>query len=685
MSGTIPAQISEFTLLEALYFSENKLSGTLPQMLPASLHYIYVDGNFISGSIPQPYCSLPTVVDVALGSNPLTGALPDCIGELGVSVSALSIDNTHIYGTLPESLEKLVNIQKLTLSDNSISGTIPDVFHNMRMVTEVYLGANKLSGTLPLSLREAPLTSKLQNLHAATSLISGTFPRFVGADITLIDFEETSMSGTIGAEVAAYTNLQKLFVAGTKISGTIPDELGERCLAFTDLDLSYTDISGTVPGSFGRLRNLTDLMIAGMKITGISNGFCDIVTNFVAAGTFCILEPNVMWTDGSNCPPCLDVDTLPISMCAPPSNVYCTQDAALTPYPTAFATPEPTPEATSEPREPTTPESWTELNATLIGFVGIQLLLVGGCFGGSIMYCLFAKKQRVWPFHRRRVKPTGFSTDAGLLLANADASLLLNSDYFNAARSTSQSFELLGSGEWTGRSVLRPDVDGRFDLSGPHSMSETSDFVPASITGGSVTSTGDWKPRRSGASKDVVVDITSVEDDDVPDYMSETSDFVPASITGGRSVDSAGDWNFRQTSREGSVGDDELSIELSMESVSWGGSIADRSMSMQPPGGSYDGAYTTVSADKRGQPRYTTTLDSTALSIVAAQSRLDRDVAIQHSAMLAPATRDLSPSLGPGEGVGARTAAVESDGTEWKTATPSSRGGGSPGGSRGEI
>ena len=679
VSGTIPATISRLTALEALYLSMNKLSGTLPPTLPHSLHHLFLDGNFISGSIPLSYCSIPAVVDLSIGSNPFTGAFPDCVGDLGGSVTTLFIDGTHLEGTLPIGIAALTGLVQMAVDTNSMSGTIPDVFDNMPHLVELFVGTNKLSGTLPRSMSDAQSTSKMSRLHTAVTSISGTFPRFVGADLTMLDFEETLISGTIGPEIGAYTNLKQLFLAGTLLSGTIPAELGERCLSFTDMDLSYTDVSGTVPSSFGKMQNLTDLMIAGMQVTGVGVGFCDIASNFRAEGTFCILAPNAMWTDGSKCPRCLNGDTLPITQCAAPSAVYCTADVAPpTPYPTAFATPQPT--ATPGGGVPAggggasvSPEAWVEEHTTLIGFAAIQFVLLGCCCGGVLLYALFAKKQRVWPFHRRGAARLNlhkanewaedFEGNEGLLLRCAlifsflslsrDTSahrffslsyvplVLLSSDYATASSGGSVSSEVLGSGNWMGRSVLRPNVDGRFDLSGPFN---------AQSWGGKLT----------------FVDIGDVGSS----MVSETSDFVPATNGGVSDFTdsrSSSAWNSRRTSRDaghdGRAGDDELSMSSSMDSMS-GGSMADSSMPSRPGpgGGSSDGMYTTVSADKSGKPRYTTTLDSTALSIVAAQTRLDRDTAMEHSAMLA--SHSAARGNEPRESAGAGAPALESDLTD---------------------
>ena len=64
LSGTIPAQIGQFTSLTLLLFTENSLSGTIPTQIGqlTSLTGLYIYGNALSGSIPDSVCDLPSIV-----------------------------------------------------------------------------------------------------------------------------------------------------------------------------------------------------------------------------------------------------------------------------------------------------------------------------------------------------------------------------------------------------------------------------------------------------------------------------------------------------------------------------------------------------------------------------------------------------------------------------------------------
>ena len=133
MSGTIPPELMALPKLSyvSLGGENNKISGTLPQTLPRTMHEFSVSSNYISGTIPESYCLLPALAYLILDGNPIAGTIPECIGELGVSMDTFSIGETNVEGTIPASISKFKHIRFLDLSRNQMSGTIPDAFYKM--------------------------------------------------------------------------------------------------------------------------------------------------------------------------------------------------------------------------------------------------------------------------------------------------------------------------------------------------------------------------------------------------------------------------------------------------------------------------------------------------------------------------------------------------------------------------
>lgn len=88
----------------------------------------------------------------------------------------LSIHNTEISGTLPDSLYDLRNIRHLNLMDNApgFDGTIKTEIGNLVMLEQLKLNNNPLlSGTLP---SEIGMCEKLEQLLIQGTRIQGSVP-----------------------------------------------------------------------------------------------------------------------------------------------------------------------------------------------------------------------------------------------------------------------------------------------------------------------------------------------------------------------------------------------------------------------------------------------------------------------------------------------------------------------------
>ena len=134
LSGTLPAELGSLISLNALDLSENRLSGTLPDL-----------------------STLTILTSLNLGDNQLSGTIPDWLGSL-TALQDLSLRDNRLTGPIPEELGDLVALQNLYLDDNQLSGTIPDWLGDLDQLRNLYLNGNQLSGCVPDGSR-ARLTS----------------------------------------------------------------------------------------------------------------------------------------------------------------------------------------------------------------------------------------------------------------------------------------------------------------------------------------------------------------------------------------------------------------------------------------------------------------------------------------------------------------------------------------------
>ncbi|XVF81140.1 hypothetical protein PTKIN_Ptkin15bG0132700 [Pterospermum kingtungense] len=178
LTGSLPRELGQFSLLQSLYLNINSLSGTIPLELGYSSSLSDVDvsdnlltgvlapsiwnlcdrlvslrlhGNSLSGSLPEPAlpnstCKILQSLD--LGNNKFSGNFPEFITRFQ-SLKELDLSGNMLSGPIPESLATL-NLEKLNLSHNNFTGMLP-VFGERKFGTEAFEGNNPGLCGLPLN------------------------------------------------------------------------------------------------------------------------------------------------------------------------------------------------------------------------------------------------------------------------------------------------------------------------------------------------------------------------------------------------------------------------------------------------------------------------------------------------------------------------------------------------------
>ena len=158
------------------------------------------------------------------------------------NVSALSLSDNNLAGTMPPELGDLDLEYELQLYDNQISGFIPSQVGKLsRMSWDIGFDGNQLSGTMPT---EIGMISRLTNrLYMDRNSISGILPTELGRITRLASslyLSVNAFSGTMPSELGALSKLRfGLGVAGNMISGFLPTELGALSkLALLDVSMN---------------------------------------------------------------------------------------------------------------------------------------------------------------------------------------------------------------------------------------------------------------------------------------------------------------------------------------------------------------------------------------------------------------------------------------------------------------
>jgi len=136
-NGTFPADsLAEMPNLTYLYMRRNDMKfnldfikrDTFAKALPIeNLFAMWLDGNFVTGTIP-------TEIGLMSGLN------------------SLSLANGTLTGTIPEEIGNLNQLKRLWLFNNKLTGNIPQALGNLGVLEVGEFHGNKLGGDMPQGL-----------------------------------------------------------------------------------------------------------------------------------------------------------------------------------------------------------------------------------------------------------------------------------------------------------------------------------------------------------------------------------------------------------------------------------------------------------------------------------------------------------------------------------------------------
>ncbi|XP_009342480.2 probable LRR receptor-like serine/threonine-protein kinase At3g47570 [Pyrus x bretschneideri] len=308
-SGTIHVSISNASNLITLQIGENQLHGEVPSL--KNLHKL---GRFISnlndlgsggtGDDLTFLCDLTNATGLQylqIDSNNFGGMLPQCLANLSSSLLFFTADDNSMFGTIPNAMENLHNLEAISLSDNQfsglippaigrlsklyevfmrnnlLSGNVPSSFGNLSQLTHLHLDHNNLQGTIPSTLAECP---HLMNLTLGgnnfTGIISSELIRSSSSYVHL-DLSRNHLTGFLPTEVGQLINLEHFDVSRNLLSGEIPPSLGS-CKTIQYLDLQENFFQGTIPSGLSSLRGIETLSLARNNLSGTIPKFLENFT-----------------------------------------------------------------------------------------------------------------------------------------------------------------------------------------------------------------------------------------------------------------------------------------------------------------------------------------------------------------------------------------------------------------------
>ena len=243
LSGTVPAELGQLSMLTYLNLRSNELTGGIPAELGSlsNLGVLNLHSNDLTGAIPSSLGSLSNLRELWLHANDLTGSIPSSLGNLS-NLEKMKLRNNDLSGPIPSSLGRLDKLEWLVVHNNRLSGSIPASLGSMDSLQILWLGGNELTGSIPMQLGNI---STLTQLHLRTNQLTGSIP----------------------AELKDLTNLKRMWLHSNQLTGSIPSRLGD--LANLEiLNLRDNGLTGGIPTELGRLDKLKDLLLHENRLTG---------------------------------------------------------------------------------------------------------------------------------------------------------------------------------------------------------------------------------------------------------------------------------------------------------------------------------------------------------------------------------------------------------------------------------
>ncbi|XP_031392069.1 probable LRR receptor-like serine/threonine-protein kinase At3g47570 [Punica granatum] len=249
-TGSIPKSISNMSQLNEFQITSNSFTGDVLSFRKMSnLLWFSVYGNHLGSGQANDLnflCSLTNSTNLnylGIGDNNFGGEVPKCISNLSITLEGFVLELNALSGTVPSSIENLINLEVLSVSFNNISGRIPPEIGNLRKVKELYLAFNVFTGEIPHTLGNLSM-------------------------LTFLSLSGNNLLGTIPSSLGKYQRLLAIYLADNKLAGAIPPEIMSLSSLSMSADFSMNNLTGELPVEIGNLKHLGELDLSGNKLSG---------------------------------------------------------------------------------------------------------------------------------------------------------------------------------------------------------------------------------------------------------------------------------------------------------------------------------------------------------------------------------------------------------------------------------
>ncbi|KAL8241555.1 hypothetical protein R6Q59_014909 [Mikania micrantha] len=292
--GPIPDSIGRLSLLKRLDLYDNRLNGSVPDLIgQLSLEVLNLGNNQLSGSLPVSLSQLSKLIFLDFSDNLLTGVVTEAQFTKLVSLKHLSGKGNNLtlklqvanwippfqvqylylnsWGLGPEFplwLQSQRDLKRLDISNACISSPMPPetFWRSFPNLSYLDMSKNHIKDTLTFFF-----PSPLDALDLSSNLFTGTLPSLsTGSSMPLfLDLSNNSFMGSLH-HFLCFDGVEKtqfLSLGYNNLSGVIP-KCWNKWSSLRVLILENNNLSGEIPRTIGSLFNLKWLNMHGNNISG---------------------------------------------------------------------------------------------------------------------------------------------------------------------------------------------------------------------------------------------------------------------------------------------------------------------------------------------------------------------------------------------------------------------------------